>query len=276
MKKHIVMTLFSAAFLSSAFAAASDPCPQQLTAAQLQAVDTAYAESLQSIEARASELKDWYLSRKKGCSCAAAQLTDLRSMWNVSTGSEKEALHYVQKIIADATFSREAGAKYTDSAVAHAVYEMQQAEDRLAVETDCYTLSHIVAPQHTEAVTLPDGAEPLNQVTQALYTELGAQIGSEVATFLIVKGASAAGVMGAATVSAPVTFGISLVVGLAVDTAIVVIAAPEDDIRCKLEQQIDSIAEKQSSAFRIRMVQLLDERRKQWIQEIAAAEQEDE
>lgn len=278
MKTHTIMTLFStAAFLPTTFAAAVDPCTEKLTAAQMQAVETAYAESMQSIEARAAELKAWYLNSKKGCAHAAEQLTGLSGMWNVGTGSEEEALQYVQKTIAAATFSSETGAEYTHSAVARAVYEMQQAEDRLAVESDCYTLSHVVAPGHAVSVTLPDSAGPADKVTQALYTELGAQIGSEVVTFVMIKGATAAGVMSVATVSAPVTFGISLAVGLAVDTVITVITDPADDIRRQLEQQIDSIAENQSAAFRSRMVQLLDERRNQWIQEIAAAaEQADE
>lgn len=276
MNKSTMITLLSSAFMSAAFAADVVPNTEKLTVEQLQAVDAAYAESLQSIDARAAELKKWYLSRKKGSAVAAAQLTGLSGMWNVGTGSEKEAQQYVQKTIADATFSAAAGAEYANSAVARAVYDMQQAETRLAVESDCYTLSHVSAPRNAVSVTLPDSAGPADKVTQALYTELGSQIGSEVATFVMIQGATAAGVMGAATVSAPVTFGVSLIIGLAVDTAITVIVDPEDDIRRQLEQQIDSIAENQSSAFRSLMVQLLDERRKQWIQEIAAAAEQEE
>lgn len=271
-----MITLLSSAFMSAVLAAEVVPYTEKLTVEQLQAVDAAYAESLQSIDARAAELKKWYLSRKKGSAVAAAQLTGLSGMWNVGTGSEKEAQQYVQKTIADATFSATAGAEYTNSAVARAVYDMQQSETRLAVEADCYTLSHVSAPRNFVSVTLPDSAGPADKVTQALYTELGSQIGSEVAAFVMIKGATAAGVMGAATVSAPVTFGVSLLIGLAVDTAITVIIDPEDDIRLQLEQQIDSIAENQSSEFRSLMVQLLDERRKQWIQEIAAAAEQEE
>lgn len=148
------------------------------------------------------------------------------------------------------------------------VIALRDIEAPLARQANCPPLS--AAQAHTIQSTVTDDSpnqlELADSLQKQLYTELASLVGSEAATQLVIR----SGIPGTSSLSSAGSFGISLVVGIVVDTVVRWCMDPAANVAQQLDAALDEAAEKQAQQYCAAMQRYLQARKGTWINEISA------
>lgn len=243
-----------------------------LTAEQKEAVDQAYAEAAAAVTARGAQLEQWYLEQRKSTPAAAAELTSLRSKWVVAktavTRNDVQRQQYVNAIIAKHLYSTQDCEKGTAHHAALLIKDWLDVEDSLSMAANCPALglkAREEEVQHGNVVTTDMDGE----LEQMLYAELGSLLGGEVASYVGIELATSAGLIGAGTLGAAETFGISLGLGILADIVVSWAMDVEGKIEAKLNEQVEADAAAHRKNFESTMLQALRKRKDDWVGQIS-------
>lgn len=243
-----------------------------LSSEQQTAVVKAYKEAAAAVTVRGTQLEQWYLEQKKYTPAAAAELTSLRSKWVVAktaaTGDDKQRQQYVNAIIAKHLYSTQDCEKGTAHHAALLIKDWLDVEDSLSMAANCPALglkTREEKVQHGNAVT----TEMDGELEQMLYAELGSLLGGEVASYVGIELAASAGLIGAGTLGAAETFGISLGLGILADLVVSWAMDVEGKITAKLNEQVEADAAAHRKNFEKAMLQALQKRKDEWVEQIS-------
>lgn len=243
-----------------------------LSSEQQTAVVKAYKEAAAAVTARGKQLEQWYLKQKEFTPAAANELTNLRSKWvmgkTMVTGNEEQRQQYVNAVIAKHLYSKEDCEQGTMHHAALLIKDWLDAEDTLSRKARCPSLS-VEAREHglegADMVT----ANINDELAQMLYAELGALVGGELASQVGIQLATSAGLIGAGTLGAAETFGISLGLGILADLVVSWIMDAEADITEKLNEQVEKEACEHRKLFEETMLKALKQRKADWEEQIS-------
>lgn len=245
-----------------------------LTQEQKAAVDQAYREAAAAVTARGAQLEQWYLEQKKSTPAAASELTSLRSKWVVGktmvTGDQQQRRQYVNAVIAKHLYSQEDCEQGTMHHAAMLIKDWLDVEDTLSVKAQCPSLS-VQAREHKLRGGVAVTTDVNGELAKMLYAELGSLVGGELASQVGIQLATSAGLIGAGTLGAAETFGISLGLGILADAVVSWIMDVEADITEKLNEQVEKEACEHRKQFERNMLQALKQRKADWVKQISTS-----
>lgn len=229
-------------------------------------INSNYDSCLTQIDESAEELQEWYLCAKSGSLAAAEELTTLGSMWEKIWSSDEEYAQYAINIIQKHTYTEDACKGKTRQCVNETVEYILSTERNLYDELEQYAIV-----DGNDSVTLTDFEyfkseyDVNGEVSKEITNQIVSLIGSEIGTYILTEAGIQTGVLAAGAASAPYTFGLSIVAGIAVDGIISFFRNPEEKIKQKIDEQIEVTAYQNRERFRKEMVKFLDKRRHLWI-----------
>lgn len=232
----------------------------------MEIINSHYDRCLTQIDESADELQGWYLDSKSGSMTAAKELTSFASMWKYIWLSEEEYAKYALEKITNNTYTEEACKGKTQQCVNETVTYILSDERELYDELEQYAVADgndkemIAAFEHFKSEY-----DVNDEVSKEITNQIVSLIGSEIGTYILTELGIQTGVLAAGAASAPYTFGISIVAGIAVDGIISFFRNPEEKIKQKIDAQIDATAYQNRERFRKEMVKFLDQRRHLWI-----------
>ena len=270
--KKITSVLIIATLIISAVLLMLNSGGKSLTSEQQTALDKAYEEAAAAVTARGAQLEQWYLRQKEFTPAAASELTSLRSKWvmgkTMVTGNEEQRKQYVNAVIAKHLYSKEDCEQGTMHHAALLIKDWLDAEDTLSRKARCPSLS-VEAREHELKGADMVTANINGELAQMLYAELGALVGGELASQVGIQLATSAGLIGAGTLGAAETFGISLGLGILADLVVSWIMDAEADITEKLNEQVEKEACEHRKLFEETMLKVLKQRKADWEEQIS-------
>lgn len=240
-------------------------------AAKLRAIENAHIECEKALEARANELEAWYLADKTRTEAMAAELNSLKGKWIMAkttvSGNEKERKDFFQSVSKEYLHSSQDCEKQTAMVVAELLRDWTDVEDKLAIELACPKLGHTQTDEKVqtgEHIVVDHTSTLQKQIT----ADIASFIGGEVVTCGVTALGVSAGVLGTGAVLSAETFGISLVVGVAVDLGVNWYMDTEGTIKKALDEKIEEAAKVKKQKFHSVMQKSLDELIIQWKQQL--------
>ena len=165
------------------------PAPTSITLGELSDIDKACATAEKSIDMRAEAIRQAILAKKEKSREVAEKLTGYKATWTYVVDGEEALKQKSQAIVEADLISKEWGDKLIGQEVAGFIIDLRDAEDVLARETGCATLSVAPDGQHATDGT-PVKAQRLDVkegIQKQMYTELASLIGAEAATQLVIS-----------------------------------------------------------------------------------------
>lgn len=245
-------------------------CQQEdtLTPEQQAAIDQAYNAAEQRLAYHTDQIRKAILAKQEKTQDVAEDLTGYTATWKLITGGQETLNQHAQELINNELISPAWCMELMCHHIVALTRELQDQEDILARKTECL-LSTAVPPHPTPAPSeLSHSNLPLeDSIQKQLITELTSIIGSEAATHL----ALSSGILGASSLGAGSTFGISIGIGIIVDIAVRWIMNPSGDIAKQLDQALQNTADKQAQLYHDTMENFLQARKADWIQQISGS-----
>lgn len=235
------------------------------------ALEKAQVVCLAAIETRATELETWYLCDKQHTAAMAEELNSLKGMWVMTktgiTGNEKERKAFFDDVSSKYLHTPQACEKETAKAIAAVLRDWCDAENELAVELKLPELTHEQADQKVESASVHT-VDHTSSLQKQIAADIISLVGSEMTGACMTRLGVSAGILGSGAAMSAQTFGISLVVGVAVDLGVNWYMDTENKIKASLDEQVEKTAAEQKAKFREVMQKALEEQMNQWKEQL--------
>lgn len=229
------------------------------------AINAAFEKGQKAIEEQSEKVLRWFYDYKMKTEDAADDLTGYGMKWTILTGSEEEIQTKSKQIITNHLFTEAQAQKFIIASFAKSLVDIQNIEDELALKVGMPCTATAKQKDGNLRLSTPQNTQEIDEeMVNALYAELAALVGGEIAAQIATRLAVSGGILTVGGTFSTVSMGISAAVAILVDIAVGWLMDSSGKIKDMLDKNLEENGNEAKKKFTETMNSVLKARRAEW------------